>query len=243
MLEVDGFILTETLYGETSKIIHVLTKDYGVIGVMCKGVNSMKSVQRAVTLKYTCAHFVIYYKKDKLSILKSADVIDPLKKIRGDLLLISVLTYISELTYQVMKQSLGKDVYENFVETVLKLEAGLDPVVLVNILEIKYLKELGVLFNLDECVMCGNKTSIVAISSDKGGYICQNCYTNEVLASKKIIQMLRMYYYVNIKSITDLKIDKDTKKMIHLFLEDYYERYTGLYLNSKKFLKTMLDFD
>jgi len=226
MLEVDGFILTETLYGETSKIIHVLTKDYGVIGVMCKGVNSMKSVQRAVTLKYTYAHFVIYYKKDKLSILKSADVIDPLKKIRGDLLLISVLTF-----------------YENFVETVLKLEAGLDPVVLVNILEIKYLKELGVLFNLDECVMCGNKTSIVAISSDKGGYICQNCYTNEVLASKKIIQMLRMYYYVNIKSITDLKIDKDTKKMIHLFLEDYYERYTGLYLNSKKFLKTMLDFD
>ena len=37
MLEVDGFVLSEIPYGESSKIINVLTREYGVIGIMCKG--------------------------------------------------------------------------------------------------------------------------------------------------------------------------------------------------------------
>ena len=32
--EVEGFILTETPYGESSKIINVLTKEYGIIGII-----------------------------------------------------------------------------------------------------------------------------------------------------------------------------------------------------------------
>lgn len=242
MEEVEGFILSETPYSETSKIINVFTKEYGVIGVMCKGAKSLKSRLRASTLKYTYAKFNIYYKKDKLSLLSSADVINPFKNIRNDIILISFITYLSELTHQVIKQSDCTNVYDDFITTILKIEDGLDPLVLTNILEIKYLQELGVLFNLDECVICGNKTNIVTISSDKGGYICKNCLTNEALVSKKVVQMIRMYYYVNIKSITDLKIDDDTKKTIDFFLNNYYERYTGLYLNSKKFLQSMISF-
>ena len=34
--EVEGIILRETPYGETSKIIQVLTKDRGMIGIMAK---------------------------------------------------------------------------------------------------------------------------------------------------------------------------------------------------------------
>ena len=52
--------------------------------------------------------------------------------------------------------------------------------------------------------------------------------------------MIRMYYYVNIKSITDIKIDDDIKKTINQFLDMYYEKYTGLFLNSKNFLKNIL---
>ena len=34
---LEGIILTETNYGESSKILNVFTKKYGVIGVMSKG--------------------------------------------------------------------------------------------------------------------------------------------------------------------------------------------------------------
>ena len=138
-----------------------------------------------------------------------------------------------------MKQNPDKNIYEDFINVILKIEEGLDPLVLTNILELKYLEELGVLGNLDGCAICGNKTDIVTISGDAGGYVCKNCLTNEKLVSLKAIKLLRMYYYVDIKSIKELKIDEDTKKEINFFLDNYYDRYTGLYLNSKKFLNNL----
>ena len=238
--EVEGFILTETPYGETSKIINVFTKDYGIIGIMCKGAKSLKSKNRVSTMRLNYAKFNIYYKKGKLSTLVSADILNPLKKIKSDIVLISYLNYLAELTNQVIKQSNNLAIYDEFIAAILKIEEGLDPLVITNILEIKYLAELGVLFSLDECVICGSKTSIATIDADKGGFICLNCLTNEVIVDKKVIKMLRMYYYVNIKSISNIKVEDYIKDVINKFLDMYYERYTGLYLNSKNFLKNLV---
>lgn len=240
LCEVEGFILSETSYGETSKIINVWTKKYGVIGIMCKGAKSLKSKNRVSTMRFSYAKFNIYLKQGKLSTLVSADVINPLKKIRSDITLIGYLSYLTELTEQVIKQNNDSLLFDDFINSILKIEDGLDPLVITNILEIKYLEKLGVLFNLDECVVCGSKNNIVTINADKGGFICLNCLSNEVIVDKKVIKMLRMYYYVNIKSITNIKVEDNIKNTINKFLDMYYDRYTGLYLNSKNFLKNVL---
>ena len=241
MLEVYGFVLSEIPYGESSKIINVLTREYGVIGIMCKGAKSLKNRYRVPTMKLSYSHFNIMYKENKLSTLVSADVINPFKLVKSDILLVSFLAYLTELTSQVVKQCNDiENIYDDFIKTILKLEDGLDPIVLTNILEIKYLEYLGVLFNLDECVICGNKNNIATFDADKGGYICINCLTNEIIVDKKVIKMIRMYYYVNIDSIKEIKVDDVTKNTINKYLDLYYERYTGLYLNSKDFLKKLM---
>lgn len=241
MLEaVEGFILKETPYGETSKIINIFTKEHGLISVMCKGAKSVKSKNRALTLRFTYAKFNIYYKENKLSTFANADVINPLKKINSDIVLISYLTYLVDLSSQVLKQSNDKTIYDDFINIVLKMEMGLDPLVLTNILELKYLKFLGVDVNINECVECGNKTNIATINGDKGGFICAHCMTNERLVDIKVIQMLRLYYYVKISSITKLNVAPNIKNEINFFLDTYYDRYTGLYLKSKEFLKNMI---
>ena len=239
LTEVEGFILSETPYGETSKIINVFTSSYGVIGIICKGAKSLKSKNRVSTMRLTYAKFNIYLKQGKLSTLVSADIINPLKRIKEDIVLISYLSYITELTNQVIKQSNSQKIYDDFISAILKIEEGLDPLVITNILELKYLSQLGVLFSLDECVICGSKKNIATIDADKGGFICLNCLTNEVIVDKKVIKMLRMYYYVNIKSISNIKIEDNIKDVINKFLDMYYEKYTGLYLNSKNFLKNL----
>ena len=242
MLEsVEGFVINEIPYGETSKIINVLTKEHGIIGVLAKGAKSMKSKFRASTGRYSYANFEIYYKEDKLSTLTSVDVINPLKNIHSDLTLISYTTYISDLVNQVVKQSYSKKIYDLFINTILNLEKKLDPVVVTNILEIKLLPFLGVGINLDSCAICGNKTNIVTIDGSRGGYVCLNCYSNEKIVSKEAIKLLRMYYYVNIASISKLNIDESVKMEIDNFLNSYYEDYTGLYIHSKKFLKNFIE--
>ena len=109
----------------------------------------------------------------------------------------------------------------------------------MNILELKYLDFLGVLPILDECALCGNKHGIVTLSSYKGGYICDKCYTNEKMVSEKTIKLIRMFYYVDISKITKLDISSKSKNEINIFLDDYYSRYTGLYLKSKKFIQNL----
>ena len=236
--EIEGIIIKEIPYGETSKIIHVYTID-GVISIMCKGAKSIKSPFRATTLKFTYGKFYIYYKENKLSTLYSIDIIHSLSKIKNDITLLSYLNYITELTTQVLKQTTN-NLYTDYIETILKIDKGLDPLVLTNILEIKYLDYLGVGLNLDSCVSCGTKADIITIDGDRGGYICTKCYQNEIIVDKKTIQMLRMYYYVDIKSISKLKISDKVKNEINYFLNTYYDRYTGLYLKSKDFLKKLL---
>ncbi len=239
--KVEGIIVNETPYGDTSKIIQLYTFEYGIIGIMCKGVMSMKSRLRALTIKFTYGSFYIYYKEDKLSILKDVDVLDDFKTIKNDIILISYLNYVTELTTQVFKQSGEKILYDFYLAGIKKINASMNPLVITNILELKYLPFLGVGLELDSCILCGNKTDIVTLDADEGGYVCKSCYTNQVLVSSKTVKMIRMYYYVAIDSITNLKISEEVVKEINFFINRYYERYTGLYLNSKKFLLKMLD--
>ncbi len=239
--KVEGIIIKETPYSETSKILNVLTSDGIVIGLMAKGARNIKSKLRSYTNLFTYGVFNIYYKENKLSTLVSVDIINDLKVIKSDIILISYLNYLTELTTQVLKQLKDKEIYNLYINAILKINELFDPLVITNILEIKYLDYLGVSLNLESCVKCGNMSNIVTIDGDAGGYICKNCYTNELIISPKTIKMLRMYYYVDIKSITKLNIKKEVINEINYFLDKYYERYTGLYLHSKEFLKNVIN--
>lgn len=237
--KIEGIIISEVAYGDTSKIVNVLTKDHGIIGVMCKGAKSLKSRLRTCTMKYTYGFFHVYLKEGKLSILKDVDVIDDFSHLKTDITLISYMAYVVELASQVTKQNDDPAIYGLLISILKKMNVGLNPRVLTNILEIKLLDYLGVSLNLDACVRCGNKTNIITIDPDAGGYICQNCFQNERLVNPKTIKMLRMYYLVSIDSITELNIHEDLIHEIDYFLNKYYERYTGLYLQSKSFLQSI----
>lgn len=238
--KVEGIIISETPYGETSKIINVFTKEYGIIGIMCKGVKTLKSPLRAVTLKYTYGFFNIYYKENKLSLLKDVDVIDEFKNIKNNIILISYLSYLCDLTSQVFKQCNEKEIYNLLIQAIKKINGGLDPLVITNIVELKLLPYLGVGLELDSCILCGSNKNIVTIDASRGGYVCKDCYTNEIIVSSKTIKLVRMYYYVMLDTITEFNIKAEVVQEINHFIEEYYEKYTGLYLKSKKFLKQML---
>ena len=105
MKEVEGIILSETNYSETSKILNILTNEYGLIGVISKGCRNLKSPLRSVSSKLTYGKFIIYYKKDKLSILKEVNVKNNFKNIKKDITKISYAAYLLELTNQVYKHS------------------------------------------------------------------------------------------------------------------------------------------
>ena len=237
--EVEGIVLGETNYSESSKILNILTKEYGLIGVMSKGSRNLKSKLRAVSRKLIYGKFHIYYKEKGLSTLIGVDVISSFNNIITDLEKVSYASYIIDLTNQVLKQNEDEHIYDLLIETLLKMEEGLSSLILTDILELKLLEYLGVSPNFDGCSICGSTKDIITLSSTAGGYLCRNCYHDEGIVSDKAIKLIRMFYYVDIASITKLSVSSEVLKEINFFLDDYYDRYTGLYLKSKKFLKQL----
>ena len=232
---ITGVIISEVPYKENSKILNVLTQD-GIIGIMSKGCKNLKSPLRTVSEKLKYCEFTIYDKGTNLSTLKEGIVLNNFNRIRTDLTLISYLSYITELVSQVVKQSNDKNIYKLYISTINKIEEGLNPMVMTNILELKLLDYLGAPINLNECCKCGGKKNIITIDPDAGGYICTSCYTNETLYDEKVRNMLRKYYLVDIDSINELKSKDYVIESINYCINTYYDRYTGVYIHSKNFL-------
>lgn len=240
IVDVKGLVLNETNYSDSSKILNVLTSEYGLIGIISKGCRNLKSKLRGSSRKLVYGTFHFYYKENGLSTLISIDVINDYPKTIMNLERVVYASYLLDLTRQVVKQSKDSNILPLVVSSLDKIENGLNPAVVTNILELKYLDFLGVSPVVTGCAVCGKTTNIVSLSPTAGGFICKDCYQNEGYYSDKAIKLLQMYYYVDLDKITKIDVNSKVNEEINKFLEDYYDRYTGIYLNSKKMLKNVI---
>ena len=237
--KIEGIVVSEVDYKESSKIINVLTPEYGIIGFIARGTKKVKNNLSGVSSKLTYGYFHVNYKENGLSSLIEVDVIDSFNKIKRDINLISYAVYLLELADKVYRHDSDKNIYVMLIASLKKINEGYDYQVISSIFELKMLDFLGIRPVVDECVNCGNKTDIVTISSYRGGYLCKNCVHNEVIVNIKTIKLMRMFYYVDIGKITKLDVSDNIKKEISQFIYDYYDRYSGINLKSREFLKNL----
>ena len=237
--KIEGIVVSEIDYKESSKIINVLTNELGIIGLIARGTKQVKSKLSGVTSKLTYGYFHVNYKENGLSNLIEVDVIDKFKNIRKDINLMSYSLYLLELAEKVYKHDNDFEIYNMLIASLKKIDEGYDYKVIANIFELKMLDFLGIRPVIDECVNCGNKMDIVTISSYRGGYLCKNCCQGEVIVNIKTIKLLRMFYYVDISKITKLEVSDNVKEELSRFIYDYYDRYSGLYLKSREFLQNL----
>ena len=238
--KITGIVISETNYSESSKILNIYTKENGIIGVISKGCRRLKSPLRSVSAKLTYGEFIINYKEGSLSTLTGVDVINYFKDIHNDIILTSYAMYILELSSAVAKQNDDSEIFDLLISCLTKIDEGLSPKTIALILETQYLKYLGIDLEIDKCCVCGNTSDIVTLDVDKGGYICKNCYTNEVIVEQKTVKLLRMFYYVDINKISKIDVSDRSVKELDKFLEEYYDKYSGIYLKSKKFLDIII---
>lgn len=235
--KIEGVIVSEYPFEESSKIINILTKD-GEYNIIAKGAKKIKSPLFAVTNKFTLGIFNIQYKEKGLSKLIDADIINNYSTIKKDINKVTYVTYITELCLKVYKHEPSSNIYDLYLVSLNKINEGYNYEIIFNILRLKLLDYLGIKPVIDKCIECGNTHNIVTISSYLGGYVCKDCYRNEKIVSPKTISLIRMLYYVDISKITKLDISKEILKEIEDFINDYYDRYSGIYLKSK----TLLDY-
>ena len=50
------------------------------------------------------------------------------------------------------------------------------------------------------------------------------------------LKLVKMFYYLDLEKVTKLEISDNIKRELSLFINDYYDRYSGLYLKTKNFI-------
>ena len=239
IIEVEGIVIKEIDYKESSKILNVLTKEYGVIGIVSKGCKKIKSKLSGVSRNFCYGTFHIYYKEDGLSTLIAVDLINSYSNILKDLEKISYSIFLLDLFNQTLKDNNDNNLFYLLKSSLDKINDNFDPLVITNIVEVKLLDFLGVKPSIDSCSICGSDKQIVLLSSYDGGYICKNCNKSMKTTSSKVIKLIRAYYYIDLDNIVKLEIEDSEKEEINNFLNDYYDRFTGLYLKSKNFINNI----
>ena len=122
IISVEGIVVSSTPFKESSKILKIFTKDKGIIGCVSKGCKNMKSKLRLPSERFAYGTFHLYYKEEGLSTLIDGDIKDYFVNIKSDILRVSYLTYICELSVKVYEESLSDEVYPLMESAILKLE-------------------------------------------------------------------------------------------------------------------------
>ena len=234
-VKTKGIVLSETPYSETSKILNVLTDDYGLIGIISKGCRNIKNKLRGVSNKMNYCEYTINYKEKGLSTLIEGSTINSFKNIYIDMKKAMFAFYLIDLVNQVLKENNNKEIFNLLVPALSKINDGLSPELISNIVEINLLDYLGVSLNLEECSICGNKEDLITIDLTSGGVICKNCYQEGYIMNNKALHLMQLLKKVKIDKLETLEItDEDIFKEIDKFIQEYYSSYTGIYLNKKQ---------
>ena len=233
--KIRGIVVKEIAYKDTSKIIEVLTND-GIYSIIAKGSKKVSSPLFLGTTFLSYSEFCIY-ESNKLSTLKSVSVINSFKNIMKDIIKLGASSYLVNLCMQVYKQNKTNKIHDLLLLGISKIDSGINVVGIVNIIEIKLLKYLGLKLNLDECVVCGSN-NINYLSLDYSGYLCKNC--SKISTDRRILKLIKLYDTVDLKKLDSFNVSNEILLVLDRFIDEYYVKYTGLYLDSKSFFKSVL---
>lgn len=234
-LKTKGIVLSETPYSETSKILNILTIDYGLIGVISKGCRNIKNKLRGISNKMNYCEYTINYKENGLSTLIEGSNINSFKNIYVDMKKAMYAFYLMDLVSQVLKENNNKNIFNILVNALIKIDDGLSPELISNIVEINLLSYLGVSIELNNCVNCGNSDGLLTIDLASGGVICKNCYHDGYVMNDRALHLMQLLKNINIEKLEKLEItDEDIFKEIDKFIYEYYSIYTGIYIKKKE---------
>src|SRR5690625_2064647 len=101
--QLEGIILKTQDYGETHKILTILTKEFGKLTAISRGANKPKSRLSAISQVFIQADLLIYVSKG-LSTVQQGQIIQSYRYIREDIEKTAYAAYVVELTDKVMEQ-------------------------------------------------------------------------------------------------------------------------------------------
>jgi len=240
-IQKTGAIVLKTWkFGETSKIVSLLTRDYGKIRVMAKGARSQKSAFKGCLEPLSHIHIVYYDKKTRnLQLLSKTDLVDPHVRFMGDMLRTTLGFAAAELVNKALMDNEPQadifDLLKNVLSSMNKYDGFLEG--LFWYFEETFISMMGYKPTWDACLRCKSSLGLGGgyFQPDSGGLLCPQCgsHSGGLRISPESLDILFWMQKAPLADITRLSpvpgVTKEIRKMFDLYFKTHVDLKNGLH--------------
>lgn len=242
----EAIVLRSINYGESNKIITLLTKERGKIGVMARGAKKPRSPLHSGSQLLTHGHY-LFQKNKGLGTLYQAETIEGFRYIKSDLVAMSHAAYMLEMVDKLIEENLPSPSLFNWLLKLFELiEEKRPPEVVKLVFELRMLHFAGIQPELNGCASCGSQHGPFSFSFGLGGLLCSECKGQDLAAVPLPDPVTRLFYLfqkIDPNQIGNITLKQETIQLMTHILDHYFEQYSGLRLKTKQFLKQLDQLD
>lgn len=181
LINTEGIITKETKYGDTSRILTVITRDLGKISVMAQSVRRRKSGQLAATGLFAHSRFTLFKGgSSSLYKLNECELITPFSALHSSLEGMAFASYLCDVTNSTVQED-APDV--PMLELLLRClymlcKDGENFEKIKAVFEFRTLAICGLMPDISVCADCGAASSLCRLDTAEGAVYCEKCGAN-----------------------------------------------------------------
>ena len=233
--KTEGIVLKSFDFRETSRIATFLTRDFGKVKGMLKGIRKDPRKFGSSLDRFSINDIVYYqYRNSDIHLVSQCDMKEFFYGFRQDLKCMTAASYACELLDTlVVSEEENHQIYDLMQSFLNSLQTARDVNKLVHIFQIKVLLLSGFRPHLDSCVRCEKKIlGQTQFSMSLGGLVCSSCkvpagslmpVTKGTVAS--ILHIEESSWSQTLRLGLSEKIKNELKYVLNNFLVFHLERH------------------
>ncbi len=195
----NGIVTKVTAYGNSDKLLWIITEEKGRIPVMAKGVKSPTSKLTVLTGLFTYANFEIYKKNDAYW-LKGGSIISSFYELTRDIKSLALGTYLCDLANELTDENYeGNEILRMLLNSLHFICQGKKSIKLIKgIFEFRAMCMSGYMPEISSCSYCDEfEGEIMYLDVAGGKLICPECLIKK---NKRIPRISQEFEYSNYTS-------------------------------------------
>ena len=230
-LVLRGIIIKQSNYGEAHRMLSIFTENEGIIKAVRYGVRGKRASNAAAFQLLCYGDFKLRPSRGEIMTAVSADILDGFYPVSEDIVKLSLLTYLADITYTLLGESNPDSrILALFLNTVYAAAYRSEPYLkLKAVYELKLMCAGGFMPQLGGCGECGETAEY--FSPDKGCTVCRAHHgARDMRISPEALSIMR-----HIANSPD-------KKMLAFSAKDekYYEELSAI---TEKYVSVQADRD
>ncbi len=192
IIKTRALVVYATPWSDTSKIVHLFTREHGYLKVIAKGARRPKSEFRGVLEVLNQVEAVVSLKETRgLQIVTQADLLEAFTNIRDDLNRTAVAFAIMELIRTLLnyRESMVR-LYDQTIQLLRELNQPetSEPLLHLLLFLILISEHLGFAWNFAQCARCHRtpQTFPVQVDMENGAVICNRCASLSIPYPRKL---------------------------------------------------------